>query len=141
MMWTIIIGLTLLSLVALINGGTDDLLERVLMGGGFMILVGWVSAAIALMAFAVWIVPSAIVFSATYRALGRKTSSGVAVMVAAFVTALVASIALGVITTLLARDFDSIFAFGTILYGPVSLFVAPVVGWLIYRDGPRAVTE
>ena len=141
-MWTIILGLCVISLAALINNGTEDLgvafsLELVF----YFVVGGIISASIALVAFAVWLVPSAMVFSAVYRGVARRGSIRMATLIAATLTALVASIAFWVITTLLARDFGSIFAFGAILFGPISLLVAPVIADNIYRNGPTAVTQ
>lgn len=130
MVWTVLIGVVLLAIVPVIRGD-----ERVDAGYAILTLLygGVFAVAFALVSYAVWFRPSVPVFGRIFRNLTRRLSETFAAMIAGTVTALVGSIAFYVIATLIARDFDSIQVM-IILFGPVSLFVAPLVAWRSYRN-------
>lgn len=141
MIWTIVAGIALFGLILVVREEAGDIGSTIAALCFIWAIGGMIAAPVALIAFAVLLHPSAMVFSRSCRALAHRTSEKASAMIAASVTALVAGFALWAIAALIARDFDGIFAFGSILFGPVSLFVAPVVAGLIYRGGAPAVAE
>ncbi|MTD99506.1 hypothetical protein GIY56_04305 [Paracoccus sp. YIM 132242] len=129
MFWTVICGLFLIALHAVFADHPDSGIGLAII---YLVFGGIYAASCALIAFGTWFLPSVIVFGRVFRRLRRRFRDRTAAMIAGIVTALVGSIAFYVIGTLIGRDFDGIHAL-IILFGPVSLFVAPVVAWWVYR--------
>lgn len=136
MTWTVVIGLALSAVRIAVAGGAASIGDILI----FIIFWGVFSACIGLVAFAVWLRPSALIFSAAYRIVAHRRSERTAAMIAGSVTALAASVAFWLITTLILRDFDSIFAL-IILFGPISIIVAPLVAGRIYQNALAEVIK
>lgn len=137
MVWTVSVGLLVMALAALLNTGPDG---GVAMAGVYLFFGALIAAPIALLAYTFWFRPSTIVFGRIFRSLRGRLRDSTAAMIAGTVTALIGSLAFYVIATVIARDFDGLHAF-IILFGPVSLLVAPVMARRIYRDGDQQPSQ
>lgn len=130
MVWTVIVGLLTMAASAVFENGQDGVAPLAVL---YLLMGGAIAAPLGLLAYTLWFRPSTIVFGRIFRRLIGRYGERTAAMIAGTITALVGSIAFYVITTLIMQDFDGMHAL-IILFGLVSLLVAPVMAWRIYRD-------